>query len=211
MIKNSINEMLFEELANNYNELFFREQNIRFKQYRVGYNDQPEIYVTDLTNALKPGKEVTQYIFKGNMWDVLFFTYDEPVSEVLKRLYRQEVRNIEYRTRTLPSMRVFSPFVEVKKIAVPKKWTIPHVWKAILSGQIVAGRTDMRLTDDYAWDATTNFGRGDLNLLYFAQEIIEHPDGWWIKVERETDKYIRLSLKCHSFDYKTLIFDKQPA
>ena len=206
-IYQTIDELTFEELANDYEELFFREQNIRFKQYR-GYNDQLEIYVTDLTNALKPGKEVTQYIFAGDMWEVLFFTYDEPVSAVLEKLYRQEVRNIEYRARTLKALRVFSPFAKIKPITPPKKWTIPHVWKAILSGQITKGQTDMRLTDDYAYDAATNFGKGEIDVLSFAKKIIEDPSGWWVSVDKETDTKIQLSVNCHSFDFKTLIFLK---
>lgn len=206
-IYQNIDQLTFEELANNHKEMYFKDQNIRFKQYR-GYNGDLEIHITDLTNAMMPGKEVTQYIFKGDIWNVLFFTFDDPVSEVLKKLYRQEVFNIEYKTYTVRGIRVFSPFVKVKKIAIPRKWNISHVWKAILAEQITSGRTELYLTDDYAFDAATNFGRGSIDLLSLAKDIIESPSGWRVRVERESRQYIKLNVACYSFDYKTLFFDK---
>mgnify|MGYP001278516363 CR=1 FL=1 len=206
-IIDDINALGFEDLANCYDDLYFRAQNIRLKQYR-DYAGAVELHITDLTNALKPGKDVTHYIFKGPMWEVLFFTYDEPVSSVLERLYRQKVRGVEYRTRTLKSMRVFSPFVKAKPLTPPSKWTLQHVWKAILAGQITAGRTDLYLTDDYAWDNATNFGRGEVDIMAFARKIIEHPDGWRVRIDREDERRIFLRVHCHSFDYKTLVFAK---
>jgi len=207
-ILETIDKMTFDDLANCYDDLYFRRENIAWRQYRLRGDDQPEIYVTDLSEALKPGREVKRYIFTGPMWDVLFWTYDEPVSAVLQRLYRQEVRGIEYRVRVLPSMRVFSPFAEVKRINPPQKWTLPHVWKAILSGQITRGRTSLRLTDDYALDSSMNFWRGDLDLLQFARDTIEHPSGWWVRVEEETERHILIGVNCHHFDYKKLVFNK---
>lgn len=208
-ILKSIDRLSFEDLANNYNQLYFEEQNIAFKQFSSG-NNQTELYITDLSNALKPGKEVTEYIFKGEeLWNVLFFRFELSVSEVLSKLYNKEVEGIEYFTRTHKAIRVFSPFVEVKKVKEPKKWTISHVWKAILSGQITQGQTDQRLTDDYAFDAATNFGKGSIDVKCFAKDLIESPSGWWINVDEETEDYIKLGVNCYQFDYKTLYFNKK--
>jgi hypothetical protein len=207
IIRDSINEVPFEELANIHEDWYFRAENIRLHHYR-GYGNELSVHVTDLADALKPGREVTEYIFTGPLWDVLFFTYDEPVSEVLQKLFRREVRNIDYRTRTHQAIRVFSPFVEVKSIKPPAKWTLAHVWKAILAGQIKRGQTDQRLTDDYAFDAANNYGRGEIDVIAFARRLIEDRSGWWVMVDRETDEYIQLGVNCHHFDSKTLFFEK---
>jgi hypothetical protein len=207
-IYNSINDLTFDDLANNSNEYFFRKENISFKRYR-GLNCESEIHVKDLKNALKPGKEVKEYIFKGNMWDVLYFTYDVQVSEVLEKLYKQEVRNIEYMSRQHKGIRIFSPFAEIVPIKTPGKWTLSHVWKSILSGQIKSGQTNLYLTDDYAHDAATNFGKGEIDVVAFAKKIIEDPSGWWVAVGKETEELIHLSVSCHTFDYKTLFYSKK--
>ena len=49
---------------------------------------------------------------------------------------------------------------KIRPIKTPEKWTLPHVWKAILSGQIYMGQCDGRYTDDYAYDAAVDFKSG---------------------------------------------------
>ena len=39
----------------------------------------------------------------------------------------------------------------------PKKWTLPHVARAIINGQFTGLKSDGTYTDDYAFDAAVNF------------------------------------------------------
>lgn len=102
-----------------------------------------------------------------------------------------------------PGNRTYSPFAPVKAVKLGDRLTAATVAKAILSGQIAAGRTDGRYTDDYAMDAAYDFYAGDLDLTHFAAEIYEHPSGWRIWW-RTTDR-TEIVAACHTFDYKTLI------
>jgi len=102
---------------------------------------------------------------------------------------------------------MFSPFVKVKPIKVPKKWTLAHVWKAILSGQITHGKINMILTDDYARDAADNFHIDkEIDLMQFARELVTDPDGWRVYRMGDSEDVIELGLSCYSFDLRTLYF-----
>lgn len=79
-----------------------------------------------------------------------------------------------------------------------------YMWQdgRVRAGQIVAGRTEGRYTDDYAADAAYDFYRGEIDLQAFAQDIYEHPSGWRFWWHDESRKEITAA--CHTFDYKRL-------
>ncbi len=60
-------------------------------------------------------------------------------------------------------------------------------------------------TDDYAYDAATNFGRGELDqeaILKLADDIEWDPSGW--RCSAWNEKPGQLTLRCHSFLSYTL-------
>lgn len=197
-------------------ENYIKEGNFYIKLYR------DQLYIKNLENALKPGKNVITYGIESLTFgedfsiDLANYISDEKLtiekfahlvlSENLPENFKEKFKMF---TRSEKGVKVFSPYVEVKEIKAPEKWTLPHVWKAILSGQMIAGEKKMRLTDDYAYDAATDFGKGSLDLIEFAKEIIEHPSGWHVWKGEETEEKIKLSVNCHSFDYNTLVFSKK--
>lgn len=180
------------------------------------------VIITNLSDALQRGKTCAQYTIEPVTWgqpvDVDLVNYiwprwgDPGIADFCATLFANKLPadfadTFRVSRQEQPSIRTFSPFADIKPIRRPKKWTIAHIWKSILAGQITEGQTDMHLTDDYARDAADNFQRGQpVHLLLFAQRIIERPSGWWVQVTREVDDMVTLSVNCHHFDYKTFIW-----
>ena len=80
----------------------------------------------------------------------------------------------------------------------PKKWTIPHVIRAIVNGQYKNLRCKYRHLDDTCQD----FGRGEiLEPISFIQGIVESPSGWWVSKNNDGT----VTLCCHSFDSNEFI------
>jgi hypothetical protein len=174
----------------------------------------------DLTNALKTGKECNRYLISKNVWDdrksVITELWNIAKIETVKAFYDAIITNslnietLKVETGSQKSINTFSPFVEIKPIKTPSKWTIAHVWKAILAGQIYKGVKDGHYTDDYARDNANNFNKGcSLHTTTLANKLIEHPSGWWVSVDKEENGIIQLSVNCHSFDYNTLYYDEK--
>lgn len=136
---------------------------------------------------------------------LLFYTF----RDVYEKFFaRRELPDCHVYTSTLKSMNVFTPFKEIKPIKVPDKWTLPHVWKAILSGQIYEGHCDGRYTDDYAYDAAVDFRSGvRLYLPSFAKELIESPSGWRVYADHTDGDQVQLSVDCYTFNLNTLQFE----
>ena len=114
----------------------------------------------------------------------------------------RDVDGLTFTTGSQPSNRTFSPFTSVKPVKLGERLNAATVAKAIRAGQIAAGRTEGRYTDDYAFDAATDFGRGTIDIQAFAQDIYENPRGWrfWWRDDMRRE----IVAACHTFDYKTL-------
>jgi hypothetical protein len=99
-----------------------------------------------------------------------------------------------------PGMRTYSPFGTLAPLAaVPAKWTVPHAMRALWNGQFKGLKCKLHLTDDYAGDAASNFGKGEItNARAFCKQIIESPSGWRASGQGES-----ISVDCHSFDYNS--------
>ena len=200
------------------------ELNSRVSGYFADINAYIHFYadsavIIDLTNALKTGKECKRYSIRKNVWDdsksILTELWNVGKIETVKAFYNAvtagtlNIETLEICAGEEKGINTFSPFVEVKPIKTPNKWTIAHVWKAILSGQIFKGVKDGHYTDDYAYDAACNFGIGlGLNLISFAEKIIESPSGWWVSAGETKNGITPLSFNCHSFDSNTLYYDE---
>lgn len=211
IINNSENFRIFD-LANSHDDLYFADLNASAHAYCSS------IVIIDLTNAMRPGKTCTRWLFSVSRWHMdanrlctteyleMAAPECDTFSDLLDWLRAgkplQEVDGLTVETGAQKSSRTFSPFASVKPVKLGDRLNASTIAKAIRAGQIVAGRTEGRYTDDYAADAAYNFYRGDIDLQQFAVEIYEHPDGWsfWWHDESRTN----IVAACYTFDYKNL-------
>lgn len=200
------------DLLNQYDDLYFEGLNVSAHPYR------DSLVIIDLVDAMKPGKRCARWFFSVSPWkmdaDRLCMTeYVEmaaPECDTLAELVAwlragkplHEVDGLAVDTGAQASNRTFSPFAPVKPVKLGERLNAATIAKAIRAGQIVAGRTEGRYTDDYAFDAATDFGRGEIDVQAFAQDIYEHPNGWSFWWHDDTRREIVAA--CHTFDYKTL-------
>ena len=200
------------DLLNQYDDLYFEGLNVSAHPYRSS------LVIIDMENAMKPGKSCTRWLFSVSQWkmdtDRLCLTeYVEmaaPECDTLAELVAwlragkplHEVDGLTFEAGAQASNRTFSPFAPAKPVKLGERLNASTIAKAICAGQIIAGRTEGRYTDDYAADAAYNFYRGDIDLQAFAQDIYEHPSGWRFWWHDETRREIVAA--CHTFDYKTL-------
>ena len=116
--------------------------------------------------------------------------------------------SVELYRSELSSIRVWSPFATVKPLPEPpKKWTVAHVVRALLSGQFSHLQCHGVYSDDYAYDNAVNFHRGDFSdhAIAFARRILESPSGWWASERGEAAGHV--SICCHSFDSNSFKFE----
>lgn len=208
----------FQETINKHGDFYFKDLNVNI-HILDGVTK-----VIDLTNALKVGKTCKEYVIQNvNYHDSLSCNYFNTIhklkiteKEFIINLIAEKYNNIEFekitiRIREIKAINVFSPFVKIKPIKLPKnnRFTVPNIWKAILSGQIVKITKEMYLTDDYRSDASDNFNKGrDIGLFEMAKELIENKGGYWFNIKKETDKEILIGINCHQFDYNLATFKK---
>ena len=100
------------------------------------------------------------------------------------------------------ALRVFNPnhldrYNSLKE--APKKWTIAHAIRALVNKQASAYR-NYYYSDDYAYDAASNYRKGDIDALTLAKELIENPSEWWASDNGEN----KVTVCCHSFESITL-------
>lgn len=119
---------------------------------------------------------------------------------------KQAGSTVSFRLTEVKGVRTFSPFAQFAPLdAAPAKWTIAHVVRALWNGQFHSLQCDGRYTDDYAFDAATNFGKGEIkNARAFCKRLIEDPSGWWA-----SSSGAAISICCHSFDSNSFTADLQ--
>ena len=185
-------------------------KNINDISYGVTYVEQPQIRIgkygdsicfTDLTNALSNKSCETIYFnTRMNFYDFLGdFPLENFLENIPKKIYSNKkdcLESLGY-LKIKEEKKVFSPFKKVKEIIYPEKWTLPHVWKAILAGQVEKIICRGEYTDDYAYDSSINFNKKQKDQLLFARDLIEEPSGWRVS-KVEDDKV--LSVCCHLFN-----------
>ncbi len=187
---------------------YFADENVRVHFY------YGSIHITDLTNAMQTGKTCLKTVFSAkeyssNFTNMRFLLENQGINTVHGILSAENLDGFTKREYNQKGVRIFSPFVEVKPVKEPKKWTASHLAKAILSGQIFHGSNEGRYTDDYARDAECNFGRDQpVDLLDVARDFVEAGgSGFYIKHEVLEDGTTEISVAKHSFDYKKFSFD----
>ena len=200
-------------------DCYFREENAHIHAY------QNCIVITDLTNALKRGKtcQVFRFSFAKEEWDQHrslvcdFFNmledWDFTLAEFIEKLRSGESLfwledRFSIQIKEKQATRIYSPFAKVNPLRKrPTKWTLPHVWRAILAEQVKRAECTGYYTDDYAYDAACNYRMGEISPTYLAQKIIENPSGWWAYVQKETEDEIILSVNCWHFDNNRIVID----
>ncbi len=193
---------------------YFKREMVRVHVY------ENALVVKELQNSMQAGKTCRIHSLTGNMigfnaeLDNYLYERGLDLSELVTMLKEGSPPDdlaevFTYRVEEEKGVRVFSPFAEIKPIKKPKKWTLSHVVKAILAGQITEGVCDGVYTDDYARDAASDYKRGPISPLGLAKRLTESPSGWRVWVDREDGGSVYLSVNCHSFDNNTLIFTEQ--
>jgi hypothetical protein len=225
-IYESLSELDLNDIG--FYDCYFQKENLFMHAY------QDSVKITDLTNALQQGKVCKSYSIKFVEWEPyksiiceLFNTlidFEFAWEQFVEKLKTTEPTQLDQWTKIIPliwledkfkiyyheekATRTYSPFAEIKPIKTPTKWTLPHVWKAILSGQITSGRCTGYYTDDYAYDAEVDFKRGGIDPLCIAKDLIGSPSGWWVSVDKETESEIVLTVCCHHFNNNKLVYNK---
>ena len=209
--------------------LYMKEQNLLVERW-AGHDDYR---FTDLTNAMKKGTTVVSYSVKtlgeyGNLiitnWLHGEFGFDlKKAFDFLAGLeypkdfrgYRQSVEleiaghRLQIYMSENPGHRTFSPFALhlLKPLTEePKKWTMPHVFRALVNKQFEQLKCNGVYTDDYAYDNQVNYRQGEItDAVGFVKKLMEHPSGW--KCYQYDGK---ISVNCHSFDTNSFVFRLEP-
>lgn len=222
-------ESYFPDYDSVGNVKIYKTSDVSILSNRYGYYADINAYlyfydgsvtIIDLTNAMKTGQKCKKYSVYQSGYGRLDFSeflnlidkYDiNNVNEFYNHIVEgKEIEGLTIQQSEEKSSKTFSPFVEVKPIKTPNKWTRTHVWKAILSGQVFDGKTDYHYTDDYAYDAAYNYREGcGVDLIKLAQDLIEDScSGYSFYTGEEKDGVIPVSVSTYSFDSKTLYFDE---
>lgn len=202
----------------NYDGIYFEENN--------GYiaNHKGHLLFRDLTNANKRGKQcgaVTLSLNPALGSDIIpviipwLISHEYALRDFFKDLLAGDLCNIGDEFKISYSeekgIKVYSPFLDVKKFTKPNKWRVQHVIKALYSNQIIGGTSDLVLTDDWKRDYDNNFSKGELDLKEFCRKLVESDSTAWRIEEREEieEGIFKLALNHFTFDYKTLFFDNK--
>ena len=171
------------------------------------------ITIVDLTNALIPGKECKSITIekKDEYSSLCLYSGCKTMRDLYERYFvkGEFPEDCRVYARQRRSMETFTPFRPIKPIRMPKKWALPHVWKALLAGQVYQGKVDGKYSDDYAYDAAVEYHEGrKLDLPSFAKELIESSNGWHVTATDTEEDKATLSVDCYSFDMNTLLFQE---
>lgn len=186
------------------------------------------LFIKDLSNAFATGKDCIGYsVDSADFGHTDLFLRDckysaEEAYNRCERAYKAKAENSYSGTIQTPEytltvykreekgIRTFSPLPQalarLKPLKeIPKKWKLNHVIKMLANGQFSDLETRQRTTDDYAYDAGCNFGKGALNPMILLDDLTSRPSGWWFN-DAKIDGDV-LGINCHSFDYKNCKVD----
>ena len=213
-IMDTINDLdsYIKALRHQDDSIYLKKDNLKVTIYSGG-----NIYLTDITNALKRGKTCTRISIQSDKMDheeieTLIFDCNynfKKLFDILNSLDISGNDSLNYKGLTIyknfqKSIRVYSPFnlkfvKPLKK--TPEKWTVGHTLKVLINDQFKDFRCDGIYTDDYAYDASCNYQEGEISdSKSFERNIIENPSGWWC-----CESGNRLTLNCHHFKNTSMI------
>lgn len=221
-IQENINE---ESLLNEFGAFFFKKEQLKVQLYNGSVN------ITDISNALKRGKECVSISFSyfgrgghaADFWNWLneefdgsleflfkFYALQDNGSEFQQRIENMSDYKIDIYLSREKAIKVFSPFAlnNLNPLkSAPKKWTMSHIVRALANGQFKSLNCEGVYTDDYAFDAAYNFQKGEVSSsIKLVQELINDGSnrGWWVSsIQERNPNYIEF----HQHHFKGYSFD----
>ena len=194
------------------------------EQLRVDFQNS-SLRITDISQAMKPGQKCRQVAVQSDdryscdVANILWFSYKGEVTRLFADLQAAAPANqrdartefagytVNVYSSTKESKRLYSPFAKLNPLKeVPAKWTIPHVVRALMSGQYTSCTCDGRYTDDYRGDAANNFGKGEADAQDLAEKLVDSPSGWWVSPGRNG----KIGVSCHHFLNYSFSFSLTP-
>lgn len=193
--------------------LYIRGENIAVS---MGSPSSGTIRILDTTNAYKRGKTCTSYTIYSEeyekRWEILeaFQLSCRAIFDACEKLpfeedsyEAQSLMGVPVYKSVEKGVSVYSPLHldRLKPLKeIPKKWMVTHVIRLLANDQFEDLATSSRYTDDYAYDAATNYGEGAYDKHQMIEKLVESPSGWWFNNGEKDGDY--LGINCHSFDYK---------
>jgi hypothetical protein len=188
------------------------------------------LWVYDVTNAFKTGKtcigfrleargddainELEGYLANVNYNIPEFIAWCDSLEldfESYSQKYIDKEQRISISRRENKGVNTFSPlsldYLKPLK-ELPSKLSLSHVRRLLAAGQYSYCGTEFRLTDDYAFDAAYNFGKGEGCGESFLKELTESPSGW--RVSQSNGGYEdgdTLDIWCHTFEKRVIKID----
>ena len=198
----------FEEWVNTHEDIYVEPLKIKFHQYNDSFR------IIDITNAMKKGLVCESFCFDmrnnrdvfsakvvcafGSIEAVLSFARGLGLSKYGSMETEFEGLQFMVYKEEIESKRVYSPFAlsQIKPLKeAPKKWTLPHVYRALANGQAKGLKCTGHMTDDYAFDASVNCRIGEeRDSLCLLQDILQSPSGW-----RVYEYSNSIQVHCHLF------------
>jgi hypothetical protein len=210
----------------------YQNRDVRFSySYSIRANEgYASLSAHDVTNAFKTGKTCVGFILEAQGADAIdrlgsylaAVKYDIPAFidwcalldidfESYNVKYVDQERQISISKREKKGIETFSPLAlsHLKPLKeIPQKWTLSHVRRLLAAGQYSYCGTELRLTDDYAFDAAYNFGKGEGCGESFLKDLTQSPSGW--RVSQHNDRYKdgdTLDVWCHTFEKRVITID----
>mgnify|MGYP003317726056 CR=1 FL=1 len=204
------------------------EFNYNNRDIRIQYfNDNMRI--TDVTNAKKRGKKCIQLevrAFNNEDIDIMQYMYITNIATIETFFDNFSISEIGYFLQgIIHSKYVYSVWVAPSKEITPAEFNLKNIYKPIKTLKVshnsiniydiirilvnnnVKVIQDGRYTDDYAWDAETNYNKGyEFNPIKFAKELIKCKRGWHAYLDRENKN--RISICCYSFDNRSIYLEE---
>ncbi|MGE3611012.1 MAG: DUF3560 domain-containing protein [Bacteriovoracaceae bacterium] len=184
--------------------------------YKISMWQHRSIVITDLTNAGVKGTKCNELSIDTDynapdcaLWndlltdhttELLEATTNQELSPELKKdHFKFYFRDVESKRLLAVDLSTIKPLKEE-----PKKWTLPHVVRALVNGQFT------RLVCKYHHRNDTDlesYGEGkELDPVEFAKGLVEHPSGWWTAKNGSGT----VSICCHTFNSNEFTPDIKP-
>lgn len=203
-IAETVKNVVAKDLLNVYGTFYVRDLNVSYSISRCSFK------VVDLSNAGKRGKTCKEWV----MWSHVEFNLFDIVSRfenledfIMKLMVNGNMFNIvEFEVRDYKkAITVFNPMdlSAYKRLTEkPKKWTIAQVVRAIINGQYDELKCTGVYSDDYAYDSSVDYRRGDLDPIAFAERLVAGSDGW-----KAWDSSDYVCINCYNFDNNKMKFN----
>lgn len=213
------------DLLNCCGTFYFEEHKMSYQMYRNS------IRIMLLDNALAAGELCAEYVIssQGTAVDCINvlsgLAGDYSLAKLKGFLQSLKFQSDRYGNMSLDldatgkvkvslsyrqSTRVYSPFAlhHLKPLKqAPKKWNLTYAKRALANGQFTNLKCTGRYSDDYAYDAAVNFGKGPISAMPLLQDLVTSPSGWRSYIDEDSG---RVTVNCHHFDNNSFVLQLEP-